>query len=216
MKTCPVCQRTFKTKNGLKQHMSAAHQRRTTPRAQQLVPPTGGMQPRQNLRLVQQPNNDAVCRVNRTEWLCSVKTGSDFSYGYKASLEVDGANLPVLSKLSKLFDRFVVHSISLVYKGSVATTRDGVVYFGIDYDNGASTTQTTSSIMRYPNKSCPVWTRECSLPLKYDNVVRYIRGNDLRDKLGSALVAASSDKSGLELGVIFVKYDITLMSLSGD
>lgn len=216
MKTCPVCQRTFKTKNGLKQHMLAAHQRRTPPKAQQPVKPTGGTQLRQGLSLRQQPNNDAVCRVNRTEWLCSVTTDSNSNYSSKTCLEVDGVNLPVLSKLSKLFDRYVVHSISLLYKGSVATTRDGVVYFGIDYDNGAPNSLSAPVVMRYPNKSCPVWTRECVLPLKYDNVVRYVRGNDLRDRLGSAVVAATSDKAKLELGVIYVKYDITLMSLSGD
>lgn len=161
--------------------------------------------------------NDATCHVNRTEWLCDVKTDNEKKAGGIVCIEVDGANLPVLSKLSKLFDRYIVNSISVVYKGAVATTRDGVVYIGIDYDNATKANEVNlPKVLKFSNKSCAVWTQDSVLPLKYDRVVRFVKGTDLRDKLGSVLYYGSSDKENLVLGTLFVKYDITFMSLSGD
>lgn len=169
----------------------------------------------QRLNLSQVGSNDAMCRVKRTEWLSDVTTESNtfLAKGF-ADLEVDGKNLPVLSQLSKLFDRFVVHSIVLIYRGAVATTRDGVVYFGIDYDSQMTLDKISdSTVLKFPNKSCSVWEKEVRLPLQYEPSVRYVKGKDFRDLLGRAIWSASSDKK-VKLGTIFVYYDVTLLSLS--
>lgn len=216
MKICPVCKSSFQTKNALKQHMQSKHQ------SQQKAQPAQSRRPRsqrqaQSIDMRQTAYNDATCHVARTEWLCDVKSDNSKEFKLSTSIEVDGSNLPVLSKLSKLFDRYIVNSISILYKGSVATTRDGVVYFGIDYDGATKTGEVgLSKILKYPNKSAAVWVQEAVLPLKYDKVLRFVKGTDLRDKLGSVICYASTDKENLVLGTLFVKYNVTLMSLSGD
>lgn len=213
MKTCPVCKATFPAKGALAQHMQAKHQAKKQPAR----PQPRAQRQSQNVAMTQLPYNDATCHVTRTEWLSAVKTDNSSSSAIAVSFEVDSDSLPVLGKLSKLFDRYIVNSVSLVYKGAVATTRDGVVYFGVDYDGKTQKGDVSiQRVLKFPNKSCPVWTTESVLPLKYDKSVRYVKGTDLRDKLGSILCYASSDKAGLLLGNLFVKYDITLTSLSGD
>lgn len=217
MKTCPICKTTFPTKNALAQHMQAKHstQRKAQPKSQQRARPQGNMS--QRVAMTQLPYNDATCHVARTEWIAEVKSSNDSSSSVAVSLEVSSDALPVLSKLAQLFDRYIVNSISLLYKGAVATTRDGVVYFGIDYDGRASKeTLSIQKVLKFPNKSCAVWSSDCALPLKYDKQVRYVKGTDLRDKLGKVIAYATTDKPNIVLGNLFVKYDLTLTSLTGD
>jgi hypothetical protein len=165
--------------------------------------------------LTQLPYNDAICKVARSEYLMDVTSDDKKIAKVGNHLEVDGANLPVLSQLSKLFDRFVIESISVTFKSAVATTRDGFVYVAIDYDGVLDEKDlTVSKILRYPNQSGPV-RNSFTLPLKYDRTPRYVHGTDFRDKLGRILVYATCGEKNLTLGTIFVNYNITLMSLTG-
>lgn len=219
MKTCPVCQKTFKTKNGLKQHMSAAHSsvqaqpKRASNRASGSAP---SINSRQRMNMTQVAYNDATCRVNRIEWLVDVKSANTSSAHGATSIEVDGVNLPVLSSLGKLFDRYIVHSIQVIYRGSVSTIVDGTVYVAFDYDGKATDCDSVSFVLKYPGNSCPVYTREMVFPLKFDQSTRYVRGTDLRDQLGKVLYyCTTTNKKDAIIGTIFVRYDITLMSLTG-
>lgn len=215
MKICPVCKKEFKTKNGLKQHMASSHGQRQQaakqPRSKtvQYQPGPSGFG---SMSMQSVGYNDATCRVNRIEFLMDAKAKGT------SNIEVDGANLPVLSRLSKMFDRYQVIGIQVVYRGSVATTCDGTIYVAFDYDGKIEETKLDlTAILKFPGMSCPVWTGEKSFPLKFDRSVRYVKGNDLRDKLGTVMcVVNGNTTAGKTFGTIFVKYDIMLQSLSGE
>lgn len=160
--------------------------------------------------------NDATCKVSRTEWLTDIKSETDAAAHGAISVEVDGANLPVLSSLAKLFDRYTVQNLTIIYRGAVSTITDGVVYFAFDYDGAAKGVDNISAILKFPGRSVPVYTPESSFPLKFDASTRYVRGTDMRDQLGKVLYfCTTTKKKDTIVGTLFVKYDITLFSLTG-
>jgi hypothetical protein len=169
-----------------------------------------------SMSLSQLPFNDATSRIRRVEWFASVKMdASKTSFGYTQSISLKDSTMPVLTKLSALFDKFIVHSISIHYKGSSATTRDGVVYVAFDYNGDNKTPGVLNDVVGKPYVSCPVWQSDVKLPLKFDSTTRYVKGTDPRDKLGTCLIFATSvaSKTEVVLGEIFVEYDITLIGL---
>lgn len=161
--------------------------------------------------------NDATSRIRRTEWFGSVVVAkSKSSVGYSQEISLDNKDLPVLSKLAAIFDKYVVNSIDLVYKGSVSSTRDGAVHLAFDYDAKAKDPESLSSILGHPNVSGAVWISQIKLPLKFDKSTRYVRGTDVRDKLGKLLWYATTTanaSASITLGEVYINYDITFSGL---
>lgn len=210
MKTCPICKKQFKDKAALKQHMLSHQQQPKQPRVSKSKSSNQGV-----MSLGAQI--DPVCRVNRIDWIKSVSFGtSATSVGAMETIQPNDENLPVISKLAAIWDKFVVHSIALIYRGGCSSMRDGMIYLAFDYDGATKQVKAVSDVVNKPYVCGPLWSKELRLQLRFDSQVRYCAGTDLRDKLGNICLFATTnaEAKGITVGEVFVHYDITFSGLS--
>lgn len=201
MKTCPVCQRKFATKQALKQHMESVHKA------------SGSTAPRSTRAKNMLSTTDPSIRITRTEWLHSV-TASNTSDKITDTVVCPAtSSIAVLSKLGGMFEKFVVHKMTLIYRGSAGATKDGMVFLAVDYDAVTTAPNTKADVLKMAFKSCLISTREMAMPVSSDSAVRYVDGSDKRDKFVRALTCTTNRDSGTTVGELFVTYDITFSGM---
>jgi hypothetical protein len=165
-------------------------------------------------------NGDAgSIRINHQEYFAEMKTSAtsgdlithvDFIIG--------GGTLSFLDTLGKSFERYKIHSCTILYRTSVGTNSDGAVWLGIDWDiNRAKISATKDVAVLSPNRRAAVW-QEFEMPIPSHKLMTrqyYIcepkkPDNPTEENTAFILYYACKGVKDKAYGDLWVHYDITL------
>lgn len=137
MKSCPLCQRKFKTKLGLEQHRASVHNaQRSGPPQRVAAALSQPVRPRGSNVSSQQQGMVVVSRSEMLSTLSSTQAvGTAFG---QIDLFPTSSSMSWLAKLVVAFERIEWLSATLVYKPFVGTTTNGSICFGVDWNSSVS------------------------------------------------------------------------------
>lgn len=159
-------------------------------------------------------------RIKKKELFFSVK-GQDHSFK-----SINPFNIPWLSGMAKIFDRYKFHSIKFFWKPAVATTQAGIFMMGVDWDsNTANVTDldkaTKTIAATTPCFEVPVWQlgvftlpssklmtrKEYKIPNKENPDSAY-------DFQPGYLLYMCSAAEGTACGHVWIEYDLSMWGTS--
>lgn len=207
---CTVCNRQFKTSAALKQHQADAGHgvgART-----KRVKKTSGINP---LPQSGSSTSDIRIRFKRVEWFATIQSNQNSVSGYTYASFSPSDTCVTLKKLSKTFEMYKLHSARLIYKTMSNVTKNGQVVIGVDYNWKTSVNITKEMIMGMPNLCVPIWATDKSITLVVDKLPRFVDAKDTRDKPFMVYMwqTSSKDSTPMDIGDVFLEYDIELWGL---
>lgn len=163
-------------------------------------------------------SSSAPVRIRRTDYFFTVKVPSGKTEGGDVK-DFSPNELNVLSKFAKIYECFLVHSVSVSFSPMMSKNAAGQIIVAIDY--GAKNTPdkvSKASLLVMANRVGPITNKLANLPVRVNPTeVRYTDPTDAsRDKPFTVLVYASgvsSNSSEISVGDIMVSYDITFYGL---
>jgi hypothetical protein len=97
-------------------------------------------------------------RMRHCERWIGIAGGAGSANIFTGSFVPTASGMLVLDSVAQTFDRYVVHNVTVHYRPSVGTTKDGYIVMGVDWDskdNDPTSTQQVESL--YPNLRTAVW-----------------------------------------------------------
>lgn len=148
-------------------------------------------------------------RVRHMEFF---KTVSSTTTGL-ATFKFDFKSPVLLASIAKVYTRAVIHAMSIYYRPSVGTTKDGQIYIAVDWESSDAPTVAQVKVMQ-PQIRQPVWGEgQMVLPQARLQEKRNLRiATDVPYQLAVTMPASQSE----DYGEILISYDITLMGPSGN
>lgn len=213
---CSLDGRTFSSKKALADHVRSSHSNTSSSSRQRSNRPS-------TLPLRQagspQSSNDVSITFSRCELMFSadIKKGQSKTSGYKYFDMSSLDKTPVLSKLSRTFECYKIHAITLEFKTYCNVTRDGQFVMGVDYNSSTPVDHTDfAKIMSLPYISGPVYKDSMKISVNVPPTVRFCTISDnARDRPFVVYWGANTNASSdFRIGDVFIHYNITLFGLA--
>lgn len=207
VKVCPMCRKTFPTKEALKQHVASVHESSGRPSKSKRSIPN---------RITSNQSNDIPIRIKRMEFYGSITFKNSSTATFSQSFSPGNSNCIVLSKFGKLYETYKVHGMSVVFKTASRTTRDGQVIVAVDYNTKSLGPVERARLLSMPNMIFPIHKDNSRLRVVVAPTLRYVVSSDLsRDSPFAIQAIATTDTTETEFlcGDIFLEYDIEFMGL---
>lgn len=160
---------------------------------------------------------DSPIRIKRMEYWKDVIMMKNSSVSRGDDQFVTSKFPKVFQKFADMYENYIIHSMSVVFKTTSSTTRDGSIVFGIDYNaENPQTPEDASSVFALPSRSGPLYSPTLRLQLKLQpGLVRLTKGKTPPNAPFSLTYYATTEQSGddLYLGRFFIEYDVEFRGL---
>lgn len=228
MKTCPICQRKLATKAGLKQHMESVHKTLSS------APVRRGNGRPSGVRGTRVPGaatapfssgssgsvaGDGTIRIGRSELISSITLKAKQADA-SGRIPMEAQSCAWLSKLAKVYDQIVWHSITIEFKPAVGTVFSGSIVIGFDWNPDANQVDRKTVQACMPSVEAPIWQPlKMSLPSARLQTRRFylINSSSASDKSPGVLLynlKSTSQDNDMFVGDIWVTYSVSLMGPS--
>lgn len=165
-------------------------------------------------------------RLSYSEILPSIaiKKGNDSlvqTADFFPDAKIDGKlAFPVFNKLMTVFESYKIHSLSIEWASSSATTTSGMVVIGIDVNTISKVDSFDKATQLKPSMKFPVWTQNRALRIPQVHVqpslLRYPTNShpNVPFAIVAAIKAGAAVLSDSAYGSFSVKWDISFIGIS--
>lgn len=157
-------------------------------------------------------SEEGVIRLKKRELLVSITTKDGLATKVDPVADSTKSVLPFLAKIGKSFDRIIWHSVTVEYRPTVGTARDGSFSMGIDWGGGETVPGSKGAVLALsPNSDGAVYQpqvlRASQARLMSKN--SYNLAESGTSEYPFTLKTWLSDQ--MTAGDIWLTYDVTLM-----
>lgn len=215
MKTCPICQRKFSTKGGLKQHMDSVH---SLSGAKRMARVNNNNNNNNRPAVRGATGGDIPTRFKREEFFKQIDGPANTTSitGYQIFDPHSMTSSRVLNGFAKLYENYRIYSIKVRFVSATRSTTNGQVVLGVDLGSSKIDSISKEGVMGMPHLVCPIHTNSKDLVIRLDNITRYTRSaTDQRDKPFAIIWVVNTDnKSAAMVGDIMLEYDIEFFGIN--
>lgn len=132
--------------------------------------------------------------------------------------KLTGPGIPAqLGALAKVYDRYIINSLSLHYHPSCGTTTNGALTIAVDWDPNDTGPTLSKCKAMWPQIRTPVWqTASLKLPAKRLMDKKQIH-TDMKQPFAIQIAMAKVPATAVAtVGELYLRYDITFLGVSGN
>lgn len=175
-------------------------------------------QPKQRARRpnVPQANPEPTMHLARRDYWCDVKCKGLES---GASQVFSSATFPnALKKVANLFEIYVIHSATIIYKPLISDYKSGNIIVGVDYATKSVSATTSASVAAHKHFNVRI-SKEGKLPVKVPGTERYTTVSDQNRDAPFAAVWYINFPDGkaseeVTVGQLYLDYDVTFRGMT--
>lgn len=186
------------------------------------IPAGYATSPAQRVPRLSTPSGGGL-RIRHMEYWTELKGTASQVRTFPFALGAASATMPLhLTSLSKAYDRYMLNGLTLHYRPSVGTTKDGYIVLAIDWDAGDSNPTVAKARAFQPQVRIPVWQPAdlpCPARKLQDLKVLYVgKTGEVQHNPFSvqAVVPLEAATKESVYGDLYVTYDITFEGVSGN